>query len=84
VISFTPLPLYPQGRVIIKRRIRWARNVARVEEMRSAHKFLVGKPEGKTLLGRPRRRWDDNFQMVLKEVGYESVDCIRLFEDRVQ
>jgi hypothetical protein len=43
-------------RVIITKRIRWARNVVCVGEMRNSYKFLVGKPEGKTLLGRPTHR----------------------------
>ena len=43
---------------------------------------LVGKPEGKRPLGRPRRRWVDNIRMGFQEVGYGSVDCIGLAQDR--
>ena len=56
-------------RVIKSRRMRWARHVARMEEGRVVHKALVGKPEGKRPLGRPRRRWEDNIKMDLQEVG---------------
>ena len=43
--------------------------MARMGEGRGVHKFLVGKPEGKRPLGRPRRRWEDNIKMDLQEVG---------------
>ena len=43
--------------------------MARMKEGRVVHKVLVGKPEGKRPLGRPRRRWDDNVKMDLEEVG---------------
>ena len=56
-------------RVIKWRRLRWAGHVARMEEGRGVHKVLVGKPEGKRLLGRPRRRWEDNIKIDLREVG---------------
>ena len=49
--------------------MRWAGHVARMREDRSVHRVLVGKPEGKRLLGRPRRRWEDNIKMDLQEVG---------------
>ena len=55
-------------RVIKSRRMRWAGYVARMEEGRGVHKVLVGKPEGKRPLGRPRRRWEDNIMMDLEEV----------------
>jgi hypothetical protein len=51
------------------RRIRWAWHVARMGEERGGYRDLVGKPEGKRPLGRPRRRWEDNIRMVLQEVG---------------
>jgi hypothetical protein len=57
-------------RMIKSRRMRWARHVARVGEMRNEYKLSVGKPEGRTHLGRPRRRWDDNFKMNLGEIGW--------------
>ena len=54
--------------VIKSRRMRWAGNVARMEEGRVVRKVLVGKPEGKRPLGTPRRRWEDNIKMDLQEV----------------
>ena len=50
-------------------RLRWAGHVARMEKSRYAYRVLVGKPEGKRPLGRPRRRWEDNTKMDLSEVG---------------
>jgi len=49
--------------------MRWAGHVARLGEGRGVHRVLVGKPEGKRPLGRPRRRWEDNIKMDLREVG---------------
>jgi hypothetical protein len=46
------------------------------------YSVLVGKPEGKRLLGRPRRRWEDNIKMDLQEVGYGGMDWIELAQDR--
>ena len=56
-------------RVVKSRRMRWAGHVARMGEDREVHRVLVGKPEGKRPLGRPRRRWDDNIKMDLQDVG---------------
>jgi hypothetical protein len=56
-------------RVVKQRRMRWAVHVARVWKERGVHRVLVGKREGKTPMGRPRRRWDDNINMDLQEVG---------------
>jgi hypothetical protein len=56
-------------RVITWRRMRWAGHVARIGEWRGVYRVLVGKPEGKIPLGRPRRRWEDNIKMDLQEVG---------------
>jgi len=56
-------------RVIKSKRIRWAGHVARMGEDRGVYRVLVGKPEGKIPLGRPRRRWVDNIRMDLQEVG---------------
>ena len=64
--------LYPSPnivRVIKLRRLRWAGHVAHMEEGRGVHKVLVGKPEGKRPLGRPRRRWENNIKMDLQVVG---------------
>ena len=49
--------------------MRWAGHVARMVEDRGLQRVLVGKPEGKRPLGRPRRRWEDNIKMDLQEVG---------------
>ena len=69
------------GRVIRSRRMRWAGRVARMGEERGAYRVLVGKPEGKRRLGRPRRRWVDNIRMDL-QVGCGYVDSIGLARDR--
>ncbi|KAJ4439141.1 hypothetical protein ANN_15098 [Periplaneta americana] len=55
------------------RRLRWAGHVAHMGESRNAYRVLVGRPEGKRPLGRPRRRWEDNIKMDLREVGYKLV-----------
>jgi hypothetical protein len=55
-------------RIIKSRRMRWAGHVARMGDKRNAYRLLVGKPEGKRPLGRPRRRWVDNIRMDLGEV----------------
>ena len=69
-------------RVIKSRRMRWAGHVAHMEEGRGVHKVLVGKPEGKRPLGRPRRRWEDNIKMDLQEVGRGCGDWMELAKDR--
>jgi hypothetical protein len=56
-------------RVVKSRRIRWAGHVAHMGEGRGVHRVLVGKPEEKRPLGRPRRRWEDNIKRNLQEVG---------------
>jgi hypothetical protein len=56
-------------RVIKSRRLKWEGHVARMGEGRVVYRVLVGKPEGKRPLGRPRRRWEDNVRMDLQEVG---------------
>ena len=61
---------------------RWAGYVARMGEERGAYRVLVGKPEGKRPLGRPRSRWVDNIRMDLQEVGSGYVDWIGLAQDR--
>jgi hypothetical protein len=61
-------------RIIKSRRMRWAGHVARMGEKMNAYRLLVGKPEGKRPLGRPRRRWVDNIRMDLAEVGWGDVD----------
>ena len=56
--------------------------MARVEERRGVYRVLVGKPEGKRPLGRPRRRWEDNMKTELQAVGCEGTDWIHLAQDR--
>ena len=65
-------------RVIKSRRMRWVGHVARMGEERGVCRVLVGKPEGKRPLGRPRRRWVDNIRMDLQEVGCGYMDWIGL------
>ena len=55
-----------------------------MEQFRNACRVLVGKPESKRPLGRPRHRWEDNIKMDLREVGYDPRDWITLAEDRDQ
>ena len=69
-------------RVIKSRRMRWVGHVARMGEEREVYRVLVGKPEGKRPLGRPRRRWVDNIRMDLQEVGCWYMDWIGLAQDR--
>jgi len=69
-------------RVIKSRRIRWVRHVARMGEERGVYRVLVGKPERRRPLGRPRFRWVDNIRTDLQEVGRGYVDWIGLAQDR--
>ena len=69
-------------RVVKSRRMRWAGHVARMGEGRGVHRVLVGNREGKTPLGRPRRRWEDNIEMDLEEVGGGGGDWMELAQDR--
>jgi hypothetical protein len=68
--------------VVKLRRMRWAGHVARMGEDRGVHRVLVGKPERKRPLGRPRHRWEDNIKMDLQEVGGVRGDWMELAEDR--
>ena len=68
-------------RVIKSRRMRWAGHVARICERRDVYRVLVGKPEGKRPLGRPRHRWEDNIKMDLQEVGCGGMYWIELAQD---
>jgi hypothetical protein len=65
-------------RQIKLRKIRWARHVTRMGQMRNAYKILVGKPEGKRPLGRARRSWEDNIRMDLREIEWQGVDWMHL------
>jgi hypothetical protein len=71
-------------RVIKSRRLRWAGHVARMGEGRCVYRVLVGRPEGKRLLGRPRRRWEDNIKMDLREIGIDGANWIQLAQESVQ
>jgi hypothetical protein len=71
-------------RVIKSRRMRWVGHVALMGEGRGVYKVLVGKPEGKRPLGRPRHTWEDNIKLELREIGIDGAKWIRLAQDRVQ
>ncbi|KAJ4432257.1 hypothetical protein ANN_20874 [Periplaneta americana] len=78
-------PLYSSPDIIrnIKsRRLRWARHIAHMGESRNAYRVLFGRPEGKRSLGWPRRRWENNIKMDLREVGYDDREWINLAQDR--
>jgi hypothetical protein len=70
--------------VIKSRRMRWAGHVARMGEGRDVYRVLIGRPEDKRPLGRPRRRWEDNIKMNLRETGIDGTNRIPLAQDRVQ
>ena len=85
IFSVQPNHLYPLPnivRVVKSTGMRWAEHVARMEEGRGVHKVLVGKPERKRPLGRPRRRWEDNIKMDLQEVGSGCGDWMEFAKDR--
>jgi hypothetical protein len=69
-------------RRIKSRRMRWAGHVARMGEEREVYKVFMGKPEGRIPLGSPRRGWENEIRMDLREMGRGSVDWIRLAPDR--
>ena len=69
-------------RVIKSRRMRWAGHVMRMGEEVGVYRVLVGKPEGRRPLGRPRCQWVDNIRIDLQEVGYGCMDWIGLAQDR--
>ena len=69
-------------RVIKSRRMRWAGHMARMGEESGVYRVLVGKPEGRRPLGKPRRRWVDNIRMDLQEVGCGYMDWIGLAQGR--
>jgi hypothetical protein len=71
-------------RVIKSRRIRWAEHVACMGEGRGVYRVLVGRPESKRPLGRPRCGWRDNIKMDLREIGIDGANWIQLAQDRVQ
>jgi len=70
------------ARVINSRRMRWAGHVARMGERRGVYRVLVGRPQGKRPLGKPRCRWEDNIKIDLQEVGCGGMDWIDLAQGR--
>jgi hypothetical protein len=82
-LSMSKCIIFFKYSLIIKaRRMRWAGHVARMGEKRNVYRLLVGKPEGRRPLGRPRCRWVDNIRMDLVEVGGDDVGWIGLAQDR--
>ena len=77
-VYFSPIVVW----VIKLRRMRWAGHVACMGGKRGIHRVLVGKPEGKRPLGRPRLRWKENIKMDLQEVGCGGMDWNELAQDR--
>jgi hypothetical protein len=71
-------------RMIKSRRTSWTGHVARIGEKRHTDRILLGKPDGKRPLGRPRRMWVDNIKMYLGEIGWDVIDWIDLTRDRDQ
>jgi hypothetical protein len=71
-------------RMIKSRRMRWAEHVARMGATRNAYRIVVGKPEGKRQLGRPRRRCVDNIKMDFREIGWDGMDWVKLAPNRDQ
>jgi hypothetical protein len=70
--------------MIKSRRLKWTEPVARMGEKRNVYRILVGKPEGKRPLGRPRRRWVDNNKIDLREIEWDGMDWINLAQERDQ
>jgi hypothetical protein len=64
--------------------MRWAGHVARIGAKNNTYRILVGMPEGKRPIGRPRRRWVDSNKMDLRERGWDGMDWIDLAQDRDQ
>jgi hypothetical protein len=78
--------LYSSPNIIMaikSRRMRWAGHVARMGKGRGFCRILVGRPEGNIPLGKPRRRWEDNIKMDLREIGIDGANWIRLAQDGV-
>jgi hypothetical protein len=71
-------------RVIISRRMRWLGHVVRMGEGRGVNRVLVGRSEGKSPLGRPTCRWEDNIKMDLREIGIDGANWIQLAQNMVQ
>jgi hypothetical protein len=69
---------------VIKSRMRWMGPVVCMREGRGVYRVLVGRPEGKGPLGRPRCRWEDNIKLDLREIGMDGASWIQLAQDRAQ
>jgi hypothetical protein len=76
--------LYSIIRMLKSRSMRWAGHVTQMGEKRNGYRILVGKPEGKRPLGRPRHRWVDNIKMDLRKIRWDGMDWIDLAQDRDQ
>ena len=74
--------VHPMVRVIRSRRLRFAGHVARMEEGIRDFKILTGKSTGKRTVGRPRRRWEDNIRMNLKEMDVNTRNWVGSTQDR--
>jgi hypothetical protein len=72
------------NRMVKSRKMRWARHVARMGQGRRVYRVLVGRPEWKRPLGRPRRRWEDNIKLDLREIGIDWSNRFQLVLDRIQ
>jgi hypothetical protein len=68
--------------VIKARKMRWVGHVAHMGKVKGAYNILVGRSEGRRPQGRPRRRWEDNIKMDLREIGFGDVDWTQLAQDR--
>lgn len=71
-------------KIMKSKRLRWAGHVARMREKRRLYSILVGRPDGKRPLGRPRRRWEDNIRRDLREVGVRDENWLDTAQDRIQ
>jgi hypothetical protein len=70
--------------VIKSRRLRWVGHVARIGKGRCVYRVLVGRSKGKETTGRPRRRWEDNIKLDLREMRVDGANWIRLAQNGVQ
>jgi hypothetical protein len=70
--------------MIKSRRMKWVGHVAHMWEGRGVYRALIGRPEGKRPLGRPRHRWGDNIKLDLRETGIDGVNWIQLAQDRAK
>ena len=77
--------LYPSSNIVKvnkSRRLRWAGHAVRIEEVRSAFKILTGKSTGTRLLGRSRRKWEDNIRIDFEEMGINAGNWVDSAQDR--